>query len=320
LPWRRHAKGLGLALLVALGLVALWLVPALILGGREYQEEVLWRQSAGRMVQAFDHDRPIWWFLLLLPVYLWPWGWSPAALRSLAPRALLADPASRFVAVWALSAFAAFSLISGKQAHYLLPELPALALLLSRAWAEGPRLWRALPVLPALLLPLAGLAMLLGLVPDVEEMGIAYPPSIVLATVLIVAALLCGVWQLRSRLLAWGMMAPLTVLALHATLAPVLFTAYDPDPLARILAQHEAEGVAWRDKDYEGQFNFAGRLTRPVVLLTDAAEVEAWVAEHPGGVIVAPAHRDPIDLPTLDQVIFRARFYNIHQVPEEGAP
>jgi hypothetical protein len=162
--------------------------------------------------------------------------------------------------------------------------------------------------------------MLLGLVPDVKELGLAYPPTIVLATALIVAALVCGIWQLRSRLLAWGMIAPLTVLAIHATLVPVLFAAYDPDPVGRLLAQHEAAGIAWRDKDYEGQFNFAGRLTRPVALLTNAAEVEAWAAEHPGGVIAAPAQRDPIELPVIDRMIFRARPYNIHQVPQEDAP
>ena len=46
------ARGLGLALLVALLLVGLWLIPALILGGAEYRTEVLWRQSGGRIVNV----------------------------------------------------------------------------------------------------------------------------------------------------------------------------------------------------------------------------------------------------------------------------
>lgn len=124
-------KGVGLALLVALLLVGLWLVPALILGGPEYRTEVLWRQSADRMVSSFAHRRPWWFFLALLPLLLWPFGWTRPGLAALTPWRLWRDPAARLLTLWAGSALLAFSLISGKQSHYLLPELPALALLLS---------------------------------------------------------------------------------------------------------------------------------------------------------------------------------------------
>ena len=51
------------------------------------------------------------------------------------------------------AALAAFSLISGKQAHYLLPEMPALALMLAgglptRKWRRRD-FWLALPLLAA---------------------------------------------------------------------------------------------------------------------------------------------------------------------------
>ena len=76
------------AIAMAVGLLALWLIPALWLGGADYRAEVLWRQSAGRMVNAFDHARPAWFFLALLPLLLWPWAWRPQALRGLASAGL----------------------------------------------------------------------------------------------------------------------------------------------------------------------------------------------------------------------------------------
>ena len=41
------------------------------------------------------------------------------------------DGAQRLCLIWFGSAFFVFSLVSGKQLHYLLPEFPALALLVS---------------------------------------------------------------------------------------------------------------------------------------------------------------------------------------------
>lgn len=81
------------------------------------------------------HYRPPWYFasklfgiafpaILLLPLALRDW------IRT---RLFRGDPQRRFVAVAFLAAFAAFSLIPQKQKHYLLPALPALALLLADA-------------------------------------------------------------------------------------------------------------------------------------------------------------------------------------------
>jgi 4-amino-4-deoxy-L-arabinose transferase-like glycosyltransferase len=53
-------QGFGLALLVALGLVALWLVPTLITATPEFRTELLWTQSAARVAGGMAHDRPIW--------------------------------------------------------------------------------------------------------------------------------------------------------------------------------------------------------------------------------------------------------------------
>lgn len=135
---RRALVGLGIALCAGLALVGLWLGPAALLGGEDYRRAVLWTQSAGRMTESFAHARPWWFFLALAPLLVWPFGWSAGLWRRLAARGLRADPGLRLAAIWAGSALLLFSLMSGKQAHYLLPALPAVALAFARAMGAAP--------------------------------------------------------------------------------------------------------------------------------------------------------------------------------------
>ncbi|MGL5363602.1 MAG: ArnT family glycosyltransferase, partial [Bosea sp. (in: a-proteobacteria)] len=200
--------GLGLALLVALTVLSLWLVPALVFGDVGYRNDILWRQSAGRMVASFAHDRPFWFFAALMPLFLWPWGWS-RVVTGLWPRP--ARSAERFLLIWALGAFAAFSLISGKQIHYLVPEIPAVALLLSRRLGTTPGRWtRFVPMLPAAGLLGFGVATAFGKGPeillDVGQLELA------LATVTVGSALAL-IWTARSRQAALVPVAPATLVA-----------------------------------------------------------------------------------------------------------
>lgn len=157
-PWR-SGIGLGLALLGASGLALAWAVPAAHAGGAEYGAEILYGQSAGRLRDSFAHARPFWWYLALLPILTlpyvaWPALWRRAALSASAPppRALV-----RFGLCAFLPALLLFSLVSGKQPHYLLPALGGLALLAAArirgAPAPAPARWPAsAAVLPRLAL------------------------------------------------------------------------------------------------------------------------------------------------------------------------
>ena len=308
-----HLRRLGLALALALLLVGLWLGPALILGGPDYREEVLWRQSAGRMVQAFAHERPFWWYVPLLPLLLWPWGWSAAGLRALAPRAVWSDAGSRLATVQALSTLVLFSLISGKQAHYLLPELPALALLLSRAVPEGWRGWRALAALPALGVALVALAAGTGLVAPTDLGGLSVPVAGLAAGLLLVLGLAWGLLRLGERPVAWALIGPVTVLAFLVVAAPSLWRAQDAGPVGRLLKTREESGAAFVGPNYHGQFTWAGRLSHPLDVLADNAEAQAWAEAHPGGLIVT--FRDDLSLPVLSRLPFRSGEAIIHQAP-----
>lgn len=314
----RWLSGLGLALLVALALVGLWLGPALAFGGAEYRTEVLWRQSAGRMVTAFAHERPAWFFLTLLPVYLWPWGWTGAGLAALAPRRLWAEEPTRLVAVWAGSAFLAFSLISGKQPHYLVPELPALALLLAgmaRPW-DGGRPARLLVLVPSLFVLLFILATAAGLVPEVVVNGSGVAWAGVAAALLLFGILLGGALLLPEGWPTLVLAGPVTLLMFLMAASPLLVAGYDPAPIGRALAASESRGLATADSVYHGQFNFAGRLNGPVSHLPDLAALRAWAAEHPGGLVVTRNDISPLGLEVAGRRVFNSKDYVLYRVPE----
>lgn len=119
------------AALTGTSIAALWAIPAAIAGGAEYGAAILWGQTTGRMTNSFAHARGPWFYLLILPAMLLPWSLSLPTWRGLRIRAAT-DTASRFLLTWLGSAFLILTLISGKQLHYLLPLLPAAALLLAR--------------------------------------------------------------------------------------------------------------------------------------------------------------------------------------------
>lgn len=294
-PWLLRVAA---AVAVAVALVGIWLVPALVLGGAEYRADVLWRQSAGRVVQAFAHERPVWFFAALLPLYLWPWGWTREGLRALAPRAIAKDEPSRLLAVWVLGAFGAFSLISSKQAHYLIPELPGLALLIA---GGGPpalvvRWARPALLLPAFALLAAAAVAAAGVLGELPFNGTVIGPLALALAGAVAAGATLALCRPRRAGLAVAVVAPAFLLVLLAAVGPLLRAGYDPSPLGAALRAREAAGIAITGGTYHGQFNWAGRLDGPVALPQGAEEVAAWAAAHPGGLILS---REDLAVPGL---------------------
>jgi 4-amino-4-deoxy-L-arabinose transferase-like glycosyltransferase len=138
---RRFAKSALLALLGGIVLFALWLLPALLLGDPEYREALLVTQTAGRIKDSFDHAEPWWWYAPTLLVLMAPWWWQGWWWRQVP--ALWRDPANRFAWTWVIGMVLCFSLISGKQPYYLLPDFAGFALLLAVAADARPRLGAA---------------------------------------------------------------------------------------------------------------------------------------------------------------------------------
>lgn len=146
--WRNPATGLSngaffkgcIALAVAGFLPAIaWLGPVVLLADSDFIYNLLWKQSAGRVSGSLDgaHPRPFHYYLQFLPLMLVPWIFSPGLYRAKPLARIAAERAAnsdefrmlRLLALWFVGVFVTFSLISGKQPHYLVPELPLIIIL-----------------------------------------------------------------------------------------------------------------------------------------------------------------------------------------------
>ena len=123
------------ATLGGLLIAGLWAIPAATLGGEEYSRAILLQQTSGRLVQSFAHERPWWVYLVFVPLLALPWFLMPSSWRTLFSRPIAGG--RRFVLCWGLGSLFVLSLVSGKQPHYAIPEVPAVALLI--AWALSAR-------------------------------------------------------------------------------------------------------------------------------------------------------------------------------------
>lgn len=128
-------KGLTLSVLMATTLALFWAIPAALQGGDEYTQKIFVTQSAGRMVNAFDHREPFWFYGpvligFLLPLLLWPSVWRGAKTYLRAPDH---KRVVRFILCWIVPAFVFFTAINSKSIHYMIPILPGFAVLAALA-------------------------------------------------------------------------------------------------------------------------------------------------------------------------------------------
>lgn len=151
LPWawmqRTHWQGLaelgeknaarwGLGALIVFATFALWFVPMLVLAVNNsdpqyqaYLDNLLYKQTATRYLDAWHHRQPLWYFLEIIGLFwlpfslsfFWLWRDWKSAWQTRDARVWL--PLS-----WALMVIAFFSVSPGKRDMYILPALPAMAL------------------------------------------------------------------------------------------------------------------------------------------------------------------------------------------------
>ena len=285
------AKGFGLAFLLALGLVAIWLVPALITATPEYRTELLWTQSAARVAGGMAHDRPVWFLAAMLPLILLPWGWSWRLWGSVG-RNWRADPAARLCVIWAVSALVLFSLISGKQIHYLLPAFPAMALLFADSTKPEAGRGGSLVWLPLVMLAIATATLGTGAIPlpnDIADLTPLWPFLAFAGFAALLALAALRLPSLPAHLLAGVGFA----LGLHGLIVTTsLYPGYDSQNFAARLAPHVADGLATTNTDYNAEFNFTLRLTEPVAMPQSAAELSIWAKAHPNGLIFGQENQD----------------------------
>ncbi len=316
------------SVLLALGLALLWAVPAAQQGGEKFAEAIFLTQTAGRIVASFAHAQPVWWYLPMLPLLMLPWLAWGATWRGLRKLSLRTDPGVRFCLTWGLGTTICLSLVSGKQIHYLIPLLPAIALLLARALSLVSRSGVMWPV-AAMLLGLAGaFAYATTMIPPTDprlgwlSMLPAWPAVVctAMAGSLLMAKTRPSVIA-RTRHLAAISVALMVIFTL-GIVGPARHR-YDVSAAAAHVRElmMSKTPVAYVG-DYNGEFQFLGRLPRPLTVL-NPHNVLDWAQANPNGVIAwrfrykPPIKAEPIrifpwrskkvgfwstgDLPTVNQ-------------------
>ena len=300
-PWwsskARSAPGrwyLGLlgALLLGAALALAWAIPAGYFGGEAYRRAIFWGQTAGRVAESFAHRAPWWYYAPLLPMLLFPWLVWPALWRGLRAAKPEFAESGRCVTAWLVLTLLGFSLISGKQAKYLVPMLPGFALLAGFALSrmtDRPRAWE-------ILLPAGGyFALPAGLLYarthpaalDLPQWASGLPVWPIAVAALAPFLLLVFAKRaiiVQTRALAFGTLGALVVIL--AGIIPAIAPYADPGPTASHIAALQRDGtpLAHLGK-YHAQYNFAGRLREPIEIL-DGPELPVWVAAHPRGQVI----------------------------------
>jgi 4-amino-4-deoxy-L-arabinose transferase-like glycosyltransferase len=222
----KPAWGIPLAVLV----VAPWLV-VLALGGEPgfvvnaVRQDVLPKLIGGQE----GHGAAPGSYLVVTALTAWPWSLLiPAALVGAWPTR--ATPAVRFCYAWLVPAWLVFEAVPTKLPHYILPLMPAAALLLGAVVQDGRR-WRGVMTRPTgrgwrVIFALISLGLGVGITWTVRTYG--YSPITAAVVAAAVAALGAGLS------LAAGRLAAAATTALAAVIAAVFCTAMVGGVLPRL--------------------------------------------------------------------------------------
>jgi 4-amino-4-deoxy-L-arabinose transferase-like glycosyltransferase len=288
-----------LSILMGLALALLWAIPAAITGGEAYGKAILWGQTTGRMVSSFAHQRPIWWYIPIIPILFFPWVLVKPAWHGFS--LIKHDESYRFLAVLVLTTITVFSLISGKQIHYLIPILPAVSLLFAKnivtyekQFCEYSKSHYPIAIFYAILGSLALLGM-----PFIQHYSISKMVMPIIAVVLI----LCGTGLFFIKPLSMDKM--IKIIAISSMFIFVMtfglagyykyFNMYDVSNIAHMLKEKQSKGYTIiHYKDYHGQYQFLGRLTQPLVALNDKKSIVEYVQTHKKVLLVTHEKKEKI--------------------------
>lgn len=301
------------AILLGAAIALSWAIPAAIEGGKEFSDKIFWGQTAGRMVKAFDHQRPFYWYLIFVPLFALPWLVSPSLWSGLKQIWQSNTPedrrTARFLASWGLPVFVAFCFISGKQVHYLLPVLPCLGLWFTAAFLKvgektGKKdvwpvlivtvLLSALPVLMKLLADHIGNAVEGSIhIEDTFARANIWPSLAAIAAILLLALTVKGDKIKGLAAIALSMM--LMMAGFQTAAKNGFFVNYDLTPLALQIQKIDMETSPKKlplafVRNYHGEFGFLARLDRPVQQILPE-ELDAWLKEHPSGLAIIRTKR-----------------------------
>lgn len=251
-PWFRAA-------IIAIGISLAWLVPALALGGRDFAQDILIKQNVGRAVNAWVHDEPLWFYFLRSPVTFMPWFFAGVAAIGATFRRNDAEDRDgmKFCVDWILAVVVPFSILSSKLDVYMVPAMPAAAILLAGfVRAEVDDGWSRFAIIGnrafalifgiVLILAVTLLPTLVGTRIETDALGDPVVRTIVVAAGLVaIASSIVSIFLQKKLLgstvaLAIGVIAPLALLSLF--LMPRLSWNSSARPLVEALERQRVAG------------------------------------------------------------------------------
>ena len=282
--------------------VATWLAPA----GWFHRAVVqnLW----GRFFQGLYHPRPWHYFFVQFPTRSLPWSlFWPVVAWAAWRRVFVPDAdrerarAWRFLLAWIAVMFTFFSISTGKRELYMLPAIPAAALLTADALlallaqcANVPRWWTAGAVLVATAAASAGVALVVH--PRVAHVDLPRLVGVVLVAIAATSAI--AWWRVRGvatpALRRVGVMLA-TVFAVELWMFQLVYPSIDREQstqeVARAAAAHVppggSVGVSSRSALAAALRYYGGT---PVELIESTDSIRSFLARG-GGVIVADVRK-----------------------------
>src|SRR4051794_25420616 len=174
----------------------LWLVPAMLLGGRAYTRDVIVKQTVGRAVASWVHNAPPWFYILHLPASLFPWFFLAVAAVIALWRT------HRFLVNWILAVLLPYSLMSSKLDVYMMAMIPPIALLIAEyVTSERGRLVRwcnAISIAIMAIIGVGGLFITPQMIKGPESAFVQLPAVKAFCIITIVAAMIAFVIALRA--------------------------------------------------------------------------------------------------------------------------
>jgi 4-amino-4-deoxy-L-arabinose transferase-like glycosyltransferase len=299
IAWKSWYRSFTLSFLIGAAILLCWAIPAGISGGAQYQHDIFWGQTANRMVNSFAHNRPQWWYLEMAPLLIFPWFFVPSFWKLIFQKSSRqTSEGLKFSLAWFFPVFIAFSLISGKQVHYLLPIYPALALMIASefdrikkiTWFD--HLFMALPLIAAgaTFYYLANSGRMDDAAPWISSLPIES------SFILILGGLFIFIWKTKNTLTFLWKLVVANILLISVMFLGVIYhtgNAYDLRDVSREIKSIEDKNfpVAYLG-NYAGQFDFIGRLDNPPQVIT-TTQLFNWTKEHPEGRVIITFNGKP---------------------------
>ncbi len=294
--WRHWYADVGNSLLLGALPFAAWLAAVGVRAGWTSVYELTLRAPLLPTLDLLPAASEAWWYAAWLPLVFLPWSlWPIVWLRHWQLARAPLNAGLLLCLVWVASAVGLLSLLPVRQPHWLLPLLPAGAMVVAfLALDERLRAGDEHRLLAGMTLPLVLLGALTMIVPKLPRVAWAplwlweVSPLVGLGILVVGVALAWLPVRDTARRLTDIAVAS-TVFVVLAVLAggALLDRSWRVEATAARLAELVAAGRPVAQVGaYHGEWHFAARLRAPLAVL-EPARVPAWARAHPDGVVLA---------------------------------